>query len=285
MLKINISGHSYKLPTHWDEITLSQCVWLHNKVGGLPDHLRKYYLSYAQQETQEGTRDLLDFSSEVLVYLGLIPTNVMSRAKPEHILALSATVLPLFVCGVMGSVEYSFLGRKSFWHHGRRYCYPATGRDVMGIATPLSGLSAIELCQVSDIILSGNIALAPLAVVICCRLKREAYNEARAQRRADHFAQLPASIYWELWALVSAAHQCLKSNFPECYGKESSGETTTKGAVWCDSLVALAVGNPGTLTYLQQMNGYDFVHLLNESIKHKTEEWKMNAALSGLGVR
>ena len=151
---------------------------------------------------------------------------------------------------------------------------------------PLSGVTAIEFCQLSDIICAENIALAPLAVAIVCRRKSERYDEELAQNRAALFGSLPASVYWELWAQTSGAHQYLKAAFPNCYGTgggDSSGKA--EPAVWCDTLVAMSTDKPSELEHLQRMNAYDFVHLLSENIKRRTEEWKMKAALASCGVR
>lgn len=209
-------------------------------------------------------------------------TDLKTEDDKRRALAL----LPRFIIGVLGIVDYPVRGITSFRYKGRRYYLPKSGTDISGELTPLSGVTAIEFCQLSDIVCAENIALAPLAVAIVCRRKSERYDEELAQNRAALFGSLPASVYWELWAQTSGAHQYLKAAFPNCYGTgggDSSGKA--EPAVWCDTLVAMSTDKPSELEHLQRMNAYDFVHLLSENIKRRTEEWKMKAALAACGVR
>lgn len=273
------------MPTHWEELSLARCAWLYGRVNELPAEIKAYYLAFASGERSVRPDDMEQvaaFAAEALEKLAGMPEGTLLRS--EEILPLSEVILPRFVCGVAGHLDYQSVGVKSFRRRSRRYYYPLSGTDVAGKSTPLSGLCAAELCQVSDIVMSGNLELAPLALALCCRRRGEAYNEVRAQRRSAVWGDLPATVYWELWAQVSSAHEYLRGCFPECYGK-GGGTGKGGGAVWSDQLVAMAVGNPMALPGLQTMNGYEFVHLMNESIKNKTEQWKMSAALSGLGGR
>lgn len=282
-MKIKINQHTYRIPTHWEELTLAQCVWLWGRVKKSSAALREHYLSYASADGPKEATDkgeLTGFVSEAVGYLIAAPAEEAKLLEEADLMVIASAILPRFVCGVLGCVDYASTGASGFRHRCRGYQYPKAGADVMGMPTPLSHLSAGELCQVSDIVMSGNMALAPLAVAICCRQKGEAYDEQKALKRAAGFAALPASVYWEVWSRVSAAHGYLRGCYAECYGKEGTG--SGKPVLWSNQLTAMAVGNPSSLLQLQRMNGYEFVHLMNESTKQKAEEWKMNAALSGL---
>ena len=290
MLRIRIAGRKFRIPTHWEDITLAQCAWLYHKVNEQSPALLDYYRSFASDMAPEPYADIDDltrFTSEVIGYFADIPVDLMLQIRNNDIMTLAMAVLPRVVVGVLGIVDYPVKGIASFRYRGRRYNLPKSGADIAGELTPLSGVTAIEFCLLSDIVCAGNMAMAPLAVAIVCRRKRERYSEEVAQKRAALFGSLPASVFWELWALASGAHQYLRSAFPNCYGKAGEGDSADKSepAVWCDTLVGMAADKPSELDSLQRMNAYDFVHLLSESIKRKTEEWKMKAALASCGVR
>ena len=289
MLTIRVGGRKFRLPTHWEDITLTQCAWLYHKVNEQTPSLLDYYRSFASDTAPEPYRDideLTRFTSEVVGYLAGIPVELMLQTRNVDIMTLAMAVLPRFVVGVLGIVDYPVKGIGSFRYKGRRYILPKSGSDISGELTPLSGVTAIEFCLLSDIVSAGNMAMAPLAVAVMCRRKGEQYSEEIAQKRAALFGSLPASVFWELWALASGAHQYLRNAFPNCYGT-GGGDSSEKAelAVWCDTLVAMATDKPSELENLQRMNAYDFVHLLSENIKRRTEEWKMKAALASCGVR
>lgn len=289
MLKVRIAGRQFRIPTHWEEITLAQCAWLYHKANEQPSALLDYYRSFGSDAAPEPYTDideLTRFTAQVVGYLAGVPQELMLQIRREEIMTLALAVLPRFVTGVLGNVDYPVRGMASFRYKGRRYHLPRSGADISGELTPLSGVTAIEFCQLSDIVCAANITLAPLAVAVVCRRKGDRYDEELAQKWAAAFGSLPASIYWELWALASGAHQYLKTAFPNCYGT-GSGDSVEKAepAVWCDTLVAMSADKPSELKHLQQMNAYDFVHLLSEHIKRRTEEWKMKAALACCGVR
>lgn len=289
MLRVKIAGKRFRIPTHWEDITLAQCAWLYYKTNEQPPALLDYYRSFASDMAPEpyaNIDELTRFTSEVVGYLADVPEELMLQTRREDIMMIAMAVLPRFVIGVLGIVDYSVRGITSFRCKGRRYYLPKSGTDISGELTPLSGVTAIEFCLLSDIVSAGNMAIAPLAVAVMCRLKGEQYSENIAQKRAILFGSLPASVFWELWAQTSGAHQYLKAAFPNCYGT-GSGDSSGKAepAVWCDTLVAMSTDKPSELEHLQRMNAYDFVHLLSESIKRRTEEWKMKAALASCGVR
>lgn len=289
MLRVKIAGRKFRIPTHWEDITLAQCAWLYHKVHEQSPALLDYYRSFVSDVVPEPFTDidaLTRFTADAIGYLANVPEDRVLQIRREDVMTLALAVLPRFVTGVLGIVNYPVRGITSFRHKGRRYYLPKSGADISGELTPLSGLSAIEFCQLSDIVCAENIALAPLAVAIVCRRKRERYDEDQAQKRAALFGCLPASVYWELWALASGAHQYLKAAFPNCYGT-GGGEAAEKAepAVWSDTLVSMSIDKPSELMHLQRMNAYDFVHLLSENIKRRTDEWKMKAALACCGVR
>lgn len=290
MLRIRISGRKFRIPTHWEDITLAQCAWLHHKVNEQSPALLDYYRSFASDVAPEpyaNIDELTRFTSEVIGYFAGIPVDLMLQTWNNDIMTLSMAVLPRFVVGVLGIVDYPVTGISSFRYKGRRYIMPKSGADISGELTPLSGVTAIEFCLLSDIVSAGNMAMAPLAVAIMCRRKGEQYSEEIAQKRAALFGSIPASVFWELWTLASGAHQYLRNAFPNCYGKAGEGESAEKSepAVWSDTLVGLAADKPSELDNLQRMNAYDFVHLLSENIKRRTEEWKMKTVLASCGVR
>lgn len=289
MLTVRISGKKFRIPTHWEDITLTQCAWLYHKTNEQSPALLDYYRSFASITAPEPYGDideLTRFTSAVVGHLARIPNKLMLCALSDDVMTLAMAVLPRFVVGVLGIVDYQVKGIASFRNRGRCYHLPKSGVDIAGELTPLSGVTAIEFCHLSDIVSAGNIALAPLAVAIVCRRKRELYREDITQRRAALFGSLPVSIYWELWALVSGAHQYLKVEFPACYGsggENSSSNTEPSG--WYDTLVAMSTDKPSELEHLQRMNAYDFMHLLSENIKRRKEEWKMKAALASCGAK
>lgn len=286
MIRVRINHRKYCVPTRWEEITLSQCGWLYTELSNASTELRDYYLSFARGAISTSHADMHEvekFSGNVMEHLAGIPWTVLSSSERIDLMSLAGAVLPRFVCGVLGYVDHANVGVKYFRCRGWKYHLPKDGTDIMGNLTPLSGLTAEEFCQISDIVISGDLSLAPLALSIVCRRWNEKYYEKRAQRRAGRFAQLPASIYWDLWTRVSCAHDYLRDNYPNVYGSANNAqvEPTVTGPMWCNTLVALAAGHPSELEYLKHMNGYEFVHLVSENIKQKSEEWKMNAALSG----
>lgn len=289
MLRVKIAGRKFRIPTHWEDITLAQCAWLYHKANEQSPALLDYYRSFASNvvpEPHANIDELTRFTSEVIGYIADVPEELMLQTRREDIMTLAMALLPRFVIGVLGIVDYPIRGVTSFRHKGHRYYLPKSGTDISGELTPMSGVTAIEFCLLSDIVCADNITLAPLAVAIACRRKGERYDEELAQKRAASFVSLPASIYWELWALASGTHQYLKSTFPKCYGTgEGDSAEKTEPAVWCDTLVAMSTDKPSELEHLQRMNAYDFVHLLSENIKRRTEEWKMKAALASCGVR
>ncbi|MFI3306638.1 MAG: hypothetical protein R3Y68_09035 [Rikenellaceae bacterium] len=288
MLKISINGKKFRAPATWEDVTLEQCAWLSEKIGEQPEEIVEYYKSFASDDGVKLPNDmkaLEAFVAESIGYLLDLPNELRLQTRRGDIKTLGSAILPKFVLGALGYVDYQVEGVKSFKHRRSTYLLPESGIDIGGQFTPLSKMTAIEACYLSDIVMARNIAFAPLAIAIACRKKGEPYNEDVAQRRAADFKSLPASIYWELQALVTAAHDYLRECYKASYGKGKKSGQGASTPMWSNTLVEMAVGKPSELEVLHKMNFYDFVHLLNERNKTKQEEWKMKAALSGCKLK
>ncbi len=291
MLKIKINGRSFNMPTHWEDITLTQCAWLYKHLYEQSDELVDYYRSLVNEDKKPlNPRDIEgfeDFYTSAICYLSSTPQELLQSTNVEDVEKLAMGILPRFILGIMGHIEADVAkGARSFKLGWKTYYMPSSGVDISGDPTPLSSLSAVEGCNLSDIILANNIGLASVAIAISCRPKGERYNEGKVQQRIELFKSLPASVYWELWVLTSAAHNYLRASYKDCYGQGGgSGFRSSAGPTWTNTLTSMAINNPRNLEYLQQMPYYDFMHLLSERHKDKKEEWKKSAALAGLKLK
>lgn len=314
MLTLSIGKSRFHIPVRMEEATLAQCAWLWLRIQTLSPELQAHYQKPAvempgkqeelpglhapeegaKQQTAKArpaqtlTAEAERFEAEALAMLAGVRPEKLACIPKKELHKLAEAVLPRFTAGISGYIRHAATGAKSFRHKLRKYHFPVCGTDITGAPTPLSGLTAAEFCQLSDIIGMQNMTLAPLAVALVCRPRREPYNELRAQRRAREFKWLPASIYWELWASVAAAHSYLQEAFPECYAKRSAkprceapeeeAAAQSSPPAWSETLFSLALDKPSELEYLEHMNCYDFMRLLAANIRKRAEELKAQKA-------
>lgn len=102
MLRVKIAGKRFRIPTHWEDITLTQCAWLYHKANEQPTALLDYYRSFASDTAPEpyaNIDELTRFTSEVVGYLADVPEGLMLQTRREDIMTLAMAVLPRFIIG------------------------------------------------------------------------------------------------------------------------------------------------------------------------------------------
>ncbi len=286
MFKIVVAGKHYSVPSSWNDITLEQCAWLSQQLNKQPDDIIEHYKSYMEEKLKPAKSPIVlnSFASDCISYLLKIPQKLQKKIRPADLSTLGKAMLPRFILGVIGYLDYKHQGIKHFSQKWQKYYFPKAGTDIAGEPTPLSGLTAMEACQLTDIVMSDNIEFAPLAIAIACKRKGDKYNEEQIKSLANKFKQLPASIYWELAGQVSAAHSYLQTCYKACYGKGKKAKRMST-PIWTDAMVSMSLNKPSELKHLQEMPFYDFMHMLHEHNKLKKEEWEMRAALSGCKLK
>ena len=91
MLRVKIAGKRFRIPTHWEDITLTQCAWLYHKANEQPTALLDYYRSFASDTAPEpyaNIDELTRFTSEVVGYLADVPEGLMLQTRREDIMTL-----------------------------------------------------------------------------------------------------------------------------------------------------------------------------------------------------
>lgn len=288
MLRIRVGIERGKIPTGWENVSIEYAIWMQERVKRLPSGVIAYYESFVQENrgtsadmlTLSDRAELVKFAKEAICRLcGLTPFG-LGKVTDDDSIFLARNILPIFVLGVLGYMNPDYVPNDKFRLARKTYYYPSSGLDISGGTVTFSGMTAIEFCTVSDLIVLNDLSVAPIIIATCCHRKGERYDEALIMKRAELFKQLPMSVFWHIWAAMNKVHEYMKAEYPDCFSKSSgNSESGDSAASWVNTLMQLVADKPSELEYVQSMPCYDFVRLLSVNIKKLKEEWTIRKAL------
>lgn len=289
MFSFGINNITYSCPTRWQELPISDAVKLQALVKELPDAVADHFRSLAGPEEEiipvqgDNIPALLDFWRKALHALSGCPLPVLDKTADTDVHALGEHCLTLFVFSLLAAPLYRPEGLEIFDTDGERLVIPASGTDALGNTVPLSGITAKEFCEASDITAADDLALAPLLLAVLCRPEGEPYDEERAKARAREMNGLPMSIYLEVYTRLMEMHAYLKGEYPKLYGSDKGGDQSSGDPyTWSDKLLFVADDKPSELPYVEGLNAYEFVRILDAKLKREKQKWEMVAATRGL---
>ena len=279
MFRIKIADQSYQCPTEWGDITLADAVRLQQMVAELPAEVKAHFTFGDDEQPGELSETISEslcrLGRDMLMSLAKVPEDVAERVEPTDLLAAVKVYFGEFIVSLLGTPITQPTGLTSFECAGKTFRLPAIGTDIIDNPTPLHNISAVELCEASDLVANSDLRLAPVVVAILCRPEGESYDEDVVRERARSFAELPANIYMELLYLLNGAHDYLRAVNPLCYGKGTDGDGKAEASTWYDRMLLVAGDRPSELSVVKQTNAYEFMGLLSGRIKREKELWRV----------
>ena len=209
MINIFINNQCYSCPTSWDDITLQQAVALdeftENLSKEVKDRLAAKYEPSAERDIPDtDSQTMLQiFEQKLFALLCKIPENVVQQTDPKQINRIVDQYLIHFATGMIFEPDYEPRHIQSFEWEGERLFLPKSDTDLQNIEMPLAQVSAIELCEATDLYNADRILQAAMIIAILCRPEGEQYDENKAKLRAKTMGTLPMSIALEVFFCLS----------------------------------------------------------------------------------
>lgn len=289
MFSFGINNITYSCPTRWQELPISDAVKLQTLVKELPETVADHFRSLAGPAEEvvpvqgDDVGALLDFWRKALHALSGCPLPVLDKTADTDVHALGEHCLTLFVFSLLAAPLYRPEGIEAFDTDGEWLVIPASGTDALGNTVPLSGITAKEFCDASDITAADDLTLAPLLLAVLCRPEGEPYDEERAKARARKMGDVPMSIYLEVYTRLMEMHAYLRGEYPKLYGSDKGGDKSNgEPDTWSDKLLFVADDRPSEKTWAERLNAYEFVRMLDAKLKREKQKWEMVAATRGL---
>lgn len=225
MLNLIINGIGYACPENWGEITIGKASQLQALTASQPEAVSKYLMSLAEGAgmtlTEAEAADYDTYRRNVLGLLADVPDEILEHTIEADVVDVFDGCLVLFAVSMAYTPIYEPKGMDSFLWIGETLHFPTSGEDVLGLSTPLEAISAREFCEASDVVAASDMRLAPLLVAILCRPQGEPYIEAQVKRRAKTMADLPMSIYLELFFCLLQLIATSERNIPNVMPKRT----------------------------------------------------------------
>ncbi len=205
MLRIEINKEHYDIWNTWSDPTLSKIIELGTLVNSCPAWLKDLHCEKETELTELQATEFDVFVKKVIGIMSNIPINIVYQTSPIELMALYNSVLFKFVYGCMFYPDFKPAGITKFEHKGETYYLPSCDKDVVGEPMPCVNISALELCESTDLqnagreMESGNYTFAANIISILCRKKNEPYDENVCKDRANVFLSLPMGIVLEVF--------------------------------------------------------------------------------------
>lgn len=149
---------------------------------------------------------------------------------------------------------------------GEQLCMPETLSNFEGEPMPLAEVSALELCEATDLYHADRWRYAPLIAAILCRPPAEEYDEKKVRERAEGMKTLPVTVIQALYDRLQEAHRVLKMHYPLGYQKLAT-KRTADPMTWKELLLWAGHFDLLEVERMQRLNGYDFLAWVHSRIK------------------
>jgi len=205
MLRVEINKEQYQVCNGWEDLNLSKMIELNTLATSYPEWLRDVHSETETELTGEQALEFDIFIKKAFGLLSDIPLEILYQTKSIELMALYNTVLFKFVYGCLYHPDFNPAGLVKFEHKGETYYLPTSDTDVVGNLMPCVNISALELCESTDLQNAGNemsegkFAFAANVIAILCRKKNEPYDEKVCKDRAAEFMDLPMPIVLEVF--------------------------------------------------------------------------------------
>lgn len=274
MLALKIGRKKYEICSTWYDVNLLRCVRLDTYVRSLPEWLHRF-LKEGDDSEVENPFLVIDAYLSFLEILSNIPATQLKTCALSDIKNLYEQYTQHFVVSMFGSVSYLRTGIKSFKVGGMEYCLPVSDVDLSGNVMPGCDVTALEICEVSDLHLSGYTqptgpyTYAANIASILCRPEGEPYfgNERICKQRAERFATLPMPVVFEVYSILVGIHKYASNLYPNLYKTASGtgGKSKTMDFGWGGKIMWLAGGVEND-SFVERMNAYEFLRRISYKI-------------------
>lgn len=225
MINIDLhSGNRLKIPTQWNEITISQAETIFRLSKRLPDYVVKEYALWYEEQTEDvinqrnklleqitrtdEVKHLPALYGEFIKALSDISEEDLNTLNRNDRTLIYNEYIKTKVMGLIHYPDYNPQSIVSFKHNKAEYFLPTT-EEGFGVSVPGVDLVADDFSQVSDLeanaagLSGGRWELAPLIIAILCREKvkgvKKPYNEKEAIERSHLFKDLPMNIVFDVF--------------------------------------------------------------------------------------
>ena len=269
MLTVNIDKY-YLVCETWDDIPLSVFLTLNEKVNSCPKWYKNILLDI---EDDVDINEMFAFQKDVLEILSSIPRSILDKCTFLDVFTVFDTYLKKFVISCLDEIAFEPKMITSFVNDDVHLFLPAFDTDISGKTIPLSHITALELCEATDLHIAGEalptgqFSYAANVVSILCRKEGERYDEAVSKERARKMKDMPMSFVLEVFWALTACHMYAKENYRNVYqGNRGNGKISPMSDFgWNGKILWLADGVEN-VEKVNEMNCYEFLRQLSFKI-------------------
>ena len=207
MVKLDIDGKKYEVPTEWKDITLEYwCGWY----SIIKSHEQKHKARLKKGEFDEdsplskiNTREMLNLNKDIFQYITKIDDETINRCDLDSVSKAIEVISKV-------TEEYNPKGMSSFMFEGEEYLFP---QEAMFDNTFGDYIEATQLDMTINSMKNGAFDVLPEQMAILCRRIGEKYDEDAIGKKTQKFRQLTMDIIWEFSFFLSIQNLKLKSRF------------------------------------------------------------------------
>ena len=207
MVKLDIDGKKYEVPTEWKDITLEYwCGWY----DIIKSHEQKHRAKLKEGEFDEekpfskiSTVEMLKMNTDIFQYITKIDDNTLQRCDVDSISRAMEFI---------GKVteEYSPMGVDGFMFEEEKYFFP---KEAMFDNTFGDYIESTQLDMTIDSMKHGVFDVLPEQMAILCRKAGEEYDEDAIDKKTEKFKLLTMDIVWEFSFFLSIQNLKLTNHF------------------------------------------------------------------------
>ncbi len=207
MVKLDIDGTKYEVPTEWKDITLEYwCGWY----DIIKSHEQKHKSKLKEGEFDDekpfskiSTVEMLKMNTDIFQYITKIDDNTLQRCDVDSISRAMEFI---------GKVteEYKPMGVDGFMFEEEKYFFP---KEAMFDNTFGDYIESTQLDMTIDSMKHGVFDVLPEQMAILCRKAGEEYDEDAIDEKTNRFKKLTMDIVWEFSFFLSIQNLKLTNHF------------------------------------------------------------------------
>lgn len=200
---------------------------------------------------------LFEFEKKVVAMLSDIPKELLDKCAfgDVHLCFEEAKEI------ILSCLKGIYSDTITFFTWGERFNAPKKDTDITGVSMYCSEITALQMCEASDLQIATGYQYANniISILFC-----DKYDEKECKNKAKWLQDLPMSIAAGCMAHLSLFHEYCRKNYPNVYGGRGK-ETPLSGFGWGGRILWLA-GSVENVEKVNNMNAYEFIRQLSYKI-------------------
>lgn len=251
---IGIEDKLYRLKTGLQDVSIKEYAEVEKIVKDTPAWFRNIMQDI---EDEMDIEILLDYEKKIVSVLLDIPEDVIERCAigDIHLCAEASKEI------VLSCIRGIYAEPLEMFVWGDKFNAPQKDTDIAGNIMYCSEITALQICEASDLQIATGFEYANnIVTILCC----DKYDEKEAKRKAEGLKDMPVSIAAGCMAHLSKFHEYCLANYPNVYGGRGK-ETPLSGFGWGGRILWLA-GSVENVEKVNNMNAYEFIRQLSYKI-------------------